>query len=79
MKTRQYKGYEIRPTPLKLAEGKGWNHELYISKDRGSKVAERKFSTATTFATVGVAIKHGFLFGQQIIDGEIPDCSVEDL
>ena len=73
-----YKGYAIHPAPLPLANGR-WNHEVYVARDKGYEWVERKFSTATSFATQEEAIAHCITFGKQIIDGKVPNCSVEDL
>jgi hypothetical protein len=73
-----YKGYVIRPAPLLLTDGR-WNHEVYVSRDRGNEVIERKFSSASLFATREEAISHCVNFARQIIDGTVPNCSVSDL
>lgn len=73
-----YKGYLIRPTPLQLATGE-WNLEVYISKDRGSDITERKFSAGNTFKTEEEATQHCITFGKQIIDGKAENLTVADL
>ncbi len=73
-----YKGYVIRPAPFPLADGR-WNHEVYVVRDRGYELVERKFFSATSFATREEAIAHCIAFGKQIIDGTVPNCSVDDL
>jgi hypothetical protein len=73
-----YKGYVIRPTPLLLADGR-WNHEVYVMLDRGNQVVQRKFFSASLFATQEEAIAHCINFARQIIDGTVPNCSVADL
>lgn len=74
-----YKGYEIRPTPMQLADTGEWNMELYISKDSGNEITERKFSAGNTFTTKEEAIQHCINFGKQIIDGKSENCTVADL
>jgi len=74
-----YKEYVIRPAPMQLADTDEWNMELYISKDTGNEIKERKFFTANTFKTKEEAIQHCINFGKQIIDGEAENCTVSDL
>ena len=75
----QYKEYIIRPTPMELADDGRWNHEVYICLDSGDQYIEKKFSSATTFETRDEAITHCLFFAKQIIDGELPDLSLDDL
>jgi hypothetical protein len=78
MRSISYKGYVIRPAPLLLADGR-WNHEVYVVRARGNEVMEKKFSSASLFATQEEAISHCLNFARQIIDGTVPNCSVADL
>ena len=39
----------------------------------------RAFSGPTTFPTEGAAIRGCFAFGRRIIEGRVPNCSVDDL
>jgi hypothetical protein len=73
-----YNGYVIRPAPMPLTDGR-WNHEVYAVLDKGHSVVERKFFSATTFAAREEAVAHRIEFGRRIIDGEVPNCTVEDL
>lgn len=73
-----YKEYVIRPAPLPLTDGR-WNHEVYVVRDRGYEVVERKFYSAATFAMRAEAVVHCIAFGKQIIDGRVPNCSADDL
>ena len=73
-----YRGYLIRPASMPLADG-GWNHEVYVALVKGDSVVEKKFSSAATFATREEAVAHCIGFGKSIIDGEVPNCSVEYL
>lgn len=78
MNEMNYKGYMLRPAPLSLADGR-WNHEVYVARDRGYELVERKFFSAATFATRAEAVAHCIAFGMRIIDGTVPNCSVDDL
>lgn len=73
-----YKGYVIRPAPMQLADGR-WNGDVYVVLSKGSKFAEKKFSTTTTFASREEANDHGIEFGRKVIDGEVTNCTVGDL
>ncbi len=74
-----YKGYLIRPAPLKLADKDEWTLELYIAKDKGNEIVERKFSAGNTFKTEKEAIDHCVNFGKLIVDGKSENCTVTDL
>lgn len=52
-----YKGYLIRPTSVQELDTGRWNIELYISKDKGSEITERKFSAGNTYNTQEEAIQ----------------------
>lgn len=73
-----YKGYSIRPTPLRLGDTGDWTVELYISKDKGNEIKERKYSEGNTFKTEKEAAMHCINFGKQIIDGKSENCTVVD-
>ena len=53
--------------------------ELYIEKDNGNEIKQRKFTAGNRFKTKNEAIQHCLNFGMQIIDGEAKDCTVIDL
>jgi len=58
MTSISYRGYEIRSAPMQLADTGEWSIELYISKDNGNGITERKFSAENTFKTRAEAIKN---------------------
>ena len=74
-----YKGYIIRPTPMQLTGGRGWNLYVYICRDRDNKLVERKFGTGDIYATKEEATKHCINLAKQIIDGQHAELSVDDL
>ena len=74
-----YKGYQIKPAPMKLLESGEWTTDLYIGIDKKYEYVERRFSAANTFKTEEEAIGHCINFGKQIIDGKYADCTVADL
>lgn len=74
-----YKGYVIRPTPLQLADSGNWTVEVYISKDKGNEIKERKYSASNMFKTQKEADQHCINFAKQIIDGKSENFTVADL
>jgi hypothetical protein len=43
------------------------------------RATSRAFSAPATFPTEKAAINGCYAFGRRIIDGRVPDCSVDDL
>ena len=73
----QYKTYLIQAKSEKL-ESEKWSVEIEIMR-LGHTPAGRTFSTVNTFPTREEAVAYCFAFGQEIIDGKVPDCSIEGL
>ena len=78
MKSINYKGYQIDARSFHLANGR-WDMNVFIRKYRPDRVDERQFFAHDTFTTADEAIQHCLNFGMQIIDGNVANCSVEDL
>lgn len=74
-----YKEFEIKASPHNMAESSEWSLNIYIIHHKGGETLERNFSAADTFKTRDEAISHCHKFGRQIIDGQVPDCTVADL
>lgn len=79
MNTIFYQGYTIEAVPRQLAESKKWTHYINIYRDKGSKPKSRNFFSKSTFDTKEEAVQHCFIFGEQIIDGKISNCTVNGL
>lgn len=79
MDTISYKGYQIHASPYQLADSGRWKIDIHVAVERGSETIWRKFSTGNTFETRQEAIEHCLNFGKQIIDGQVPECTVSDL
>jgi hypothetical protein len=77
--TITYKGYEIQAVPYRLAESGDWAMKIIILHHRGDAVTTRDFYAHNRFKTENDAIQHCFDFGKKIIDGQIPNCSINDL
>lgn len=70
-----YKGFAITPRTFQIRGSGRWTLDLLI----GRRKTVRSFSGPTTFATEEAAIRGCRAFGQRIIDGRVPNYSVEDL
>jgi hypothetical protein len=74
-----YREYWIEPTPKHLQGSGEWTLEIQIGRDDGRDQRVRPFTARNTFKTRDAAIAEGIRFGQRIIDGDVPGCSVADL
>ncbi len=77
--TLQYKGYEIRATPLQLPESREWTLDIEIVRHTGDAVNLRSFTAQNRFRTQEEAIARCFVFGKRIIDGKVQGRTVLDL
>ena len=71
----KYKGYDIEAKPYKSDDSDEWRIDLLISKG----LASREFYPKDLLKTEEEAVKFCFDLGVRIIDGEVEDCSVDDL
>ena len=71
----KYKGYDIEAKPYKPDNANEWRIDLLISKG----LASREFYPKDILKTEDAAVKFCFDLGVRIIDGEVEDCSVDDL
>lgn len=74
----QYRGFVIQASPEKLVDGT-WTLRYFVQKHRSGSVVDRLFEGETYFKTRAEAIEACFHAGQQVIDGTVPGCTVEDL
>ena len=74
-----YKGYEIEAKPDRLVVSQRWKIRISILRYKGNQVTEKPFEAGHTFGTEEEAKKYCLDFGMKIIDGQINDCSVDDL
>lgn len=75
MKPKSYKGFAIAVRPYQLHDTGQWTVDIEISR----KGRTRSFSTTEHFATEAEAVTRSFDFGRKIIDGQVPECSVDNL
>lgn len=75
-----YNRYVIKPEPIELQESGFWTINLSIERHTGEAVHARKFyGTKQPCKNKEEAIKRCFAYGKQIIDGQVTNCSVQDL
>lgn len=75
-----YKGYVIMPEPMKLQEPGFWTINLSIARHTGEAVRAGKFyGTKQPCKNRQEAIRHCHTYGKRIIDGQVANCSVQDL
>lgn len=70
-----YKGFAITARTFQLRGSGRWTLDLLIGRQGGL----RAFSGPVTYSTEEAAIAGCWRFAQRIIDGQVRDCSVEDL
>ena len=70
-----YKGFAITARTFQLRGSGRWTLDLLIGRRGGL----RAFSGPVTYSTVEAAIVACWRFAQRIIDGQVRDCSVDDL
>jgi hypothetical protein len=70
-----YRGFTITARTFQIRGSGRWTLDLVIRHRRGL----RAFSGTTTYATEEAAVKGCCDYGRRIIDGQVPDCSVDDL
>jgi hypothetical protein len=75
----EYHGYLIHPRPMQRRDTGTWTLEIQIARDSRGERCVRPFIAGNTFPTQGEAVARCVGFGQAIIDGQVPGCSVVDL
>lgn len=71
----EYEGFHLQPRPLRRRDDDQFTLIVHIR--RGASV--RAFMASNSFATFDEAFDACVRFGQSIVDGRVPGCSVEDL
>jgi len=70
-----YKGFGITARTFQIRGSGRWTLDILISRHQGL----RSFTGQSTYDTEAHAIAGCREFGQRIIDGQVRDCSVDDL
>lgn len=73
-----YKGFEVVPRITQLADG-DWGAEVVVERHRKDGVRRRAFPAVGTFEHESDAMEAALEMGRQVLDGEVPGSSVEDL
>ncbi len=71
-----YRGYTIQPALRHLVDTDQWELNVFISWSAEDEEESRHFCIAGRFASENEATAHCIKYGQEIIDGKIPDLSV---
>lgn len=71
-----YKGYTIQPAPRYLADTGQWELNIFISWTTENDEDSRHFVKTGRYTTKGEATAQCLVYGQQIVDGQVPDLSV---
>jgi hypothetical protein len=70
-----YRGFAITPRTFQLRGSGRWTLDLLIGRHK----ALRAFTQAQTYPTRQAAIAACLEHGRRIIDGQVRECSVDDL
>lgn len=73
-----YKGYEVVPRTTRRDDG-DWHAEVVIEKHHADGVRERAFPAVGSFRHESEAMEAALELGRQVLDGEVPGATVEDL
>ena len=73
-----YKGFEVVPRTIQL-EGGDWRAEVVLERHRPDGVRRRTFPAQGTYEHESDAREAALEMGRQVLDGEVPESSVEDL
>jgi len=73
-----YKGFEIVPRTIKLADG-DWRGEVVLERRHPNGIRRRAFAAEGVYEHESDAMEAALEMGRQVLDGEVPGSSVEDL
>ena len=74
-----YNGFEIQVIPEQAKKTLLWRYRVCFYRHRNEKVRKRVYSDKTVFSTKAKAIKQGFAFGQNVIDGKSKKFSLKEI
>jgi hypothetical protein len=76
-----YRGYLLRAKSIQLVESNRWSLQVAVSLHKGSgdEPREQTFSSKNTFSNKEMADMESIIFARKIIDGEIPELSIDVL
>ncbi len=73
-----YKDYEIEATAEQSDDNTGWSVSVRIYAHEGSHSNGKVIKSSVKHINQREAIKHGFILGQRIIDGQVEGEFIED-
>lgn len=73
-----YKGYEVVPRTTRLPDG-DWHADVVLERHHQDGVRRRTFPATGTFEHESDAMEAALELGRQVLDGEVPGTSVDDL
>ncbi len=71
-----YKSYTIQPAPRYLSDTGQWELNVFISWATEDDEDSRHFVKTGRYATEDEAAAQCIIYGQQIVDGQVPGSSV---
>ncbi|MBX3332254.1 MAG: hypothetical protein KF722_17785 [Nitrospira sp.] len=71
-----YKEYTIQPAPRQLVDSGQWELNVFISWATEDDEDSRHFVKTGRYATSEEATTQCIAYGQQIVNGQVPGCSV---
>ncbi len=75
----RYKEFRIMPIAYCTGLSEKWTGQVCISRDTEAGVKDRTFTLDDVFESKEAGTQRCITFAKQIIDGEQPDISVDDL
>lgn len=74
-----YKGFIIIARPRRRGASNTWTMDVVIVRSHGRQIRFKKFKEGGVYKTRGEALRRCFQAGQQIINGGVPGCNVDNL
>ena len=75
----EYRDFIIVAETLQLSDKHEWGVVVRIERHLPGIVRSAQFETPDRCEKENIALASGMVFARQVIDGEIPECSVTDL
>ncbi len=79
MNSVSYKGFTITARTFQIRGSGRWTLDLLIRRQTAHRASTRAYSNTKTFPTEDAAVQGCCDYGRRIIDGKIPEYSVDDL
>ena len=79
MNSVSYKGFTITARTFQIRGSGRWTLDLLIRRQTAHRASTRAYSGPKTFPTEDAAVQGCCEYGRRIIDGKVPEYSVDDL